>query len=61
MPFTMRVGETGEAYFVFETDEDVPEDMVASPMSEAVKDEQMDDPVRSLPRVCAVNSWAEKR
>jgi hypothetical protein len=45
----MRVGETGEAYFVFETDEAVPEDLIASPMSEAVPEAEMDEPVRCMP------------
>jgi phosphatidate phosphatase LPIN len=28
----MKVGETGEAFFVFETDEDVPDDLLTSPV-----------------------------
>jgi phosphatidate phosphatase LPIN len=28
----MKVGETGEAFFVLETDEDVPEDLMTSPV-----------------------------
>lgn len=31
-PFSMKVGETGEAFFVFETDEDVPPDLLTSPV-----------------------------
>jgi phosphatidate phosphatase LPIN len=31
-PFDMKVGDSGEAFFVMETDEDVPEDLVTSPM-----------------------------
>lgn len=31
-PFSMKVGETGEAFFVLETDEDVPEDLMTSPV-----------------------------
>ncbi|KAK8850639.1 hypothetical protein IAR55_004558 [Kwoniella newhampshirensis] len=30
-PFGMKVGETGEAFFVVETDEEVPEDLLTSP------------------------------
>ncbi|WWC72692.1 uncharacterized protein I206_106656 [Kwoniella pini CBS 10737] len=30
-PFVMKVGETGEAFFVVETDEQVPEDLLTSP------------------------------
>ncbi|WWC92427.1 uncharacterized protein L201_007384 [Kwoniella dendrophila CBS 6074] len=31
-PFVMKVGETGEAFFVVETDEQVPEDLLTSPI-----------------------------
>jgi phosphatidate phosphatase LPIN len=31
-PFSMKVGETGEAFFVLETEEDVPEDLLTSPV-----------------------------
>ena len=37
IPFSMKIGEAGEAFFVFETDEDVPEDIVTSPLLEATK------------------------
>ncbi len=33
----MKIGEAGEAFFVFETDEDVPEDIMTSPLLEATK------------------------
>ncbi|KAK4049622.1 lipin Ned1 [Microbotryomycetes sp. JL221] len=33
VPFFMKVGETGEAFFVFETDENVPDDLQTSPIS----------------------------
>ncbi|KAF9567364.1 LNS2-domain-containing protein [Agrocybe pediades] len=32
IPFNMKIGEAGEAFFVFETDEDVPEDLITSPI-----------------------------
>ena len=32
MPFNMKIGDAGEAFFVFETDEDVPEDLITSPI-----------------------------
>lgn len=35
-PFSMKVGETGEAFFVLETEEDVPEDLLTSPVVQAV-------------------------
>lgn len=31
----MKIGEAGEAFFVFETDEDVPADLITSPILEA--------------------------
>ncbi len=37
VPFQMKIGDAGEAFFVFETDEDVPEDLVTSPLLEATK------------------------
>jgi phosphatidate phosphatase LPIN len=37
IPFPMKIGEAGEAFFVFETDEDIPEDIVTSPLLEATK------------------------
>ncbi|KAI5481481.1 lipin 1 [Pseudohyphozyma bogoriensis] len=38
VPFYMKVGETGEAFFVFETDADVPEDLQTSPLARPVPD-----------------------
>ena len=32
IPFSMKIGEAGEAFFVFETDSDVPEDLITSPI-----------------------------
>jgi phosphatidate phosphatase LPIN len=32
IPFNMKIGEAGEAFFVFETDEDVPPDLITSPI-----------------------------
>ncbi|OCH86228.1 LNS2-domain-containing protein [Obba rivulosa] len=37
VPFPMKIGEAGEAFFVFETDEDIPQDLVTSPVLEATK------------------------
>lgn len=34
MPFSMKIGEAGEAFFVFETDSDVPDDLITSPLLE---------------------------
>lgn len=35
----MKVGETGEAFFVFETEADVPESLQTSPLSGPVSDD----------------------
>ncbi|KAF9232786.1 LNS2-domain-containing protein [Melanogaster broomeanus] len=32
IPFNMKIGDAGEAFFVFETEEDIPEDLVTSPI-----------------------------
>ncbi|KAI9068467.1 LNS2-domain-containing protein [Trametes sanguinea] len=37
VPFSMKIGEAGEAFFVFETDEDVPDSLITSPVLEATK------------------------
>ncbi|KAH9850822.1 LNS2-domain-containing protein [Lenzites betulinus] len=37
MPFSMKIGEAGEAFFVFETDEEVPDSLVTSPILEATQ------------------------
>jgi phosphatidate phosphatase PAH1 len=33
MPFNMKIGLAGEAFFVFETDEDVSEELITSPIT----------------------------
>lgn len=37
IPFNMKVGDAGEAFFVFETDDDVPEDLITSPILAATR------------------------
>ncbi|KAF9226906.1 LNS2-domain-containing protein [Gyrodon lividus] len=37
IPFSMKIGDAGEAFFVFETEEDIPEDLVTSPILTATK------------------------
>lgn len=37
VPFPMKIGEAGEAFFVFETDADVPDSLVTSPLLEATQ------------------------
>lgn len=43
IPFYMKVGETGEAFFVFETDADLPEDMQTSPLAGPIGDDEMEE------------------
>ena len=35
IPFSMKIGDAGEAFFVFETEDDVPEDLITSPILQA--------------------------
>lgn len=37
IPYGMKIGDAGEAFFVFETDQDIPEDLLTSPILEATK------------------------
>jgi phosphatidate phosphatase LPIN len=39
IPFNMKVGEAGEAFFVFETEEDVPEELITSPILQPTRPE----------------------
>lgn len=32
IPYNMKIGDAGEAFFVFETEDDVPEDLITSPI-----------------------------
>ena len=36
VPYVMKLGEAGEAFFVFETEHEVPEEFQTSPLLEAV-------------------------
>lgn len=49
VPFQMKIGDAGEAFFIFETDEDVPEDLVTSPLLEATKPGDSNAQVRTPP------------
>ncbi|GAA5816432.1 hypothetical protein MFLAVUS_009961 [Mucor flavus] len=42
VPYLMKVGEAGEAFFVFETDHQVPEEFQTSPLLQAVPDTRSD-------------------
>lgn len=48
IPFFMKVGETGEAFFVFETDAELPEDMQTSPLTGPLSDEEVEAPGVSI-------------
>lgn len=41
----MKIGEAGEAFFVFETDEDVPADLITSPILQPTEPETVPDVV----------------
>ena len=43
IPFSMKIGDAGEAFFVFETEEDIPEDLVTSPILAATNTAPQDD------------------
>lgn len=43
-PFHMKVGDTGEAFFVFETDQDVPADLQTSPLTGPLGDDEGEEP-----------------
>ena len=47
IPFSMKIGDAGEAFFVFETDDDVPEDLITSPILEATKPGESSDYVEA--------------
>ncbi|KAI8881900.1 LNS2-domain-containing protein [Backusella circina FSU 941] len=44
VPYLMKVGEAGEAFFVFETEHEVPEEFQTSPIMEAVSEKGDEDP-----------------
>ncbi|KAJ6539705.1 Lipin/Ned1/Smp2-domain-containing protein [Mycena capillaripes] len=43
IPFDMKIGEAGEAFFVFETDDDVPEDLITSPLLQPTRPDEGKD------------------
>jgi len=44
VPLNMKIGEAGEAFFVFETDSDVPDDLITSPLLEPTQPVSPDPP-----------------
>lgn len=40
----MKIGEAGEAFFIFETDDDVPSDLITSPLLEPTQSPQPSQP-----------------
>lgn len=45
----MKIGEAGEAFFVFETDDDVPPDLITSPILQPIRPEEEAAPVQTDP------------
>lgn len=43
MPYVMKVGEAGEAFFVFETEHEVPEEFQTSPIMSAIEENRSDE------------------
>ncbi|KAF8499982.1 Lipin/Ned1/Smp2-domain-containing protein [Gautieria morchelliformis] len=43
IPFNMKIGDAGEAFFVFETDEDVPDELITSPLLQPTVVRQSDN------------------
>ncbi|KAJ7498584.1 Lipin/Ned1/Smp2-domain-containing protein [Mycena latifolia] len=43
IPFDMKIGEAGEAFFVFETDDDVPADLITSPLLQPTRPDEGTD------------------
>ncbi|KAJ7766877.1 LNS2-domain-containing protein [Mycena metata] len=43
IPFDMKIGEAGEAFFVFETDDDVPADLITSPLLQPTRPDEGKD------------------
>jgi phosphatidate phosphatase PAH1 len=44
VPFSMKIGEAGEAFFVFETEGDVPDDLITSPLLEPTQPVSLESP-----------------
>ncbi|KAH9001995.1 LNS2-domain-containing protein [Lactarius hatsudake] len=44
VPFSMKIGEAGEAFFVFETEGDVPDDLITSPLLEPTQPVSLEPP-----------------
>lgn len=43
IPFNMKIGEAGEAFFVFEADDDIPDDLITSPLLEPIHEDGLPD------------------
>ncbi|KAG6830151.1 hypothetical protein H0H87_008994 [Tephrocybe sp. NHM501043] len=53
IPFNMKIGEAGEAFFVFETDEDVPDDLITSPILLPTRPDEVGSKAGLVPDVTA--------
>ncbi|KAL4076421.1 Lipin/Ned1/Smp2-domain-containing protein [Scleroderma citrinum] len=56
IPFSMKIGDAGEAFFVFETEDDIPEDLVTSPLLTATSTTPQEDipPVALNPKTTLI-------
>lgn len=59
IPFNMKIGEAGEAFFVFETNEDVPEDLMTSPILQATSPSDLGGASQKTGRFGAKDSGIE--
>jgi len=41
MPYNMKIGEAGEAFFVFETEDEVPDDLITSPLLQPTRPDEV--------------------
>ena len=66
IPFRMKVGDTGEAFFVFQTDQDVPDHLQTSPLQAAITDADASELAEEVGRLatCACvcsDEWLSSR
>ncbi|KAF9814396.1 hypothetical protein IEO21_05130 [Rhodonia placenta] len=61
VPFPMKIGEAGEAFFVFETDDDIPDDLVTSPLLAATQPGQSNADMQRAGRFGAKEDSADRQ
>ncbi|KAG8832137.1 hypothetical protein FRC17_001970 [Serendipita sp. 399] len=60
IPFNMKIGEAGEAFFVFETEEEVPADLMTSPILQATSPAEDTIPEPDFLDLDAISSTSPK-